>query len=50
MTEFTNILKNRRSIYDLGRNVSQSNEELTTLIQEAFKESPPSSMRNQHAQ
>ncbi|WP_062805327.1 nitroreductase family protein [Enterococcus pernyi] len=40
MTEFTNILKNRRSIYDLGRNVSQSNEELTTLIQEAIKESP----------
>ncbi|MFP3774944.1 MULTISPECIES: nitroreductase family protein [Enterococcus] len=40
MTEFTNILKNRRSIYDLGRNVSLSNEELTTLIQEAIKESP----------
>lgn len=40
MTEFTNILKNRRSIYDLGRNVSHSNEELTTLIQEAIKESP----------
>ncbi|MGM0274968.1 nitroreductase family protein [Enterococcus sp. AZ080] len=40
MTEFTNILKNRRSIYNLGRNVSQSNEELTTLIQEAIKESP----------
>ncbi|MDK4211762.1 nitroreductase family protein [Enterococcus mundtii] len=40
MTEFTNILKNRRSIYDLGRNVSQSNEELTTLIQKAIKESP----------
>ncbi|MGM0108113.1 nitroreductase family protein [Enterococcus sp. AZ172] len=40
MTKFTNILKNRRSIYDLGRNVSQSNEELTTLIQEAIKESP----------
>ncbi|MBO1300922.1 MULTISPECIES: nitroreductase family protein [Enterococcus] len=40
MTEFTNSLKNRRSIYDLGRNVSQSNEELTALIQEAIKESP----------
>ncbi|HCC1792587.1 TPA: nitroreductase family protein, partial [Enterococcus faecium] len=33
-------LKNRRSIYHLGRNVSLSNEELTTLIKEAIKESP----------
>ncbi|HFL8314901.1 TPA: nitroreductase family protein [Enterococcus faecium] len=40
MTTFTDILKNRRSIYHLGRNVSLSNEELTTLIKEAIKESP----------
>ncbi|WP_267644687.1 nitroreductase family protein [Enterococcus faecium] len=33
-------MKNRRSIYHLGRNVSLSNEELTTLIKEAIKESP----------
>ncbi|HEG3528560.1 TPA: nitroreductase family protein, partial [Enterococcus faecium] len=37
---FTDTLKNRRSIYHLGRNVSLSNEELTTLIKEAIKESP----------
>ncbi|HFM7950195.1 TPA: nitroreductase family protein, partial [Enterococcus faecium] len=36
----TDTLKNRRSIYHLGRNVSLSNEELTTLIKEAIKESP----------
>ncbi|EME3594821.1 nitroreductase family protein [Enterococcus faecium] len=40
MTTFTATLKNRRSIYHLGRNVSLSNEELTTLIKEAIKESP----------
>ena len=40
MTTFTDTLKNRRSIYPLGRNVSVSNEELTTLIKEAIKESP----------
>ncbi|HFM8582814.1 TPA: nitroreductase family protein [Enterococcus faecium] len=40
MTTFTDTLKNRRSIYQLGRNVSLSNEELTTLIKEAIKESP----------
>ncbi|HFD1826449.1 TPA: nitroreductase family protein [Enterococcus faecium] len=40
MTTFTDALKNRRSIYHLGRNVSLSNEELTTLIKEAIKESP----------
>lgn len=39
MTTFTDTLKNRRSIYHLGRNVSLSNEELTTLIKEAIKES-----------
>lgn len=40
MTTFTDTLKNRRSIYHLRRNVSLSNEELTTLIKEAIKESP----------
>ncbi|MCM6879269.1 nitroreductase family protein [Enterococcus faecium] len=40
MTTFTDTLKNCRSIYHLGRNVSLSNEELTTLIKEAIKESP----------
>ena len=40
MTTFTDTLKNRRSIYHLGRNVSLSNEELTTFIKEAIKESP----------
>ncbi|HAZ1191973.1 TPA: nitroreductase family protein [Enterococcus faecium] len=40
MTTFTDTLKSRRSIYHLGRNVSLSNEELTTLIKEAIKESP----------
>lgn len=40
MTTFTDTLKNRRSIYHLGRNVSLSNEELTALIKEAVKESP----------
>ena len=40
MPTFTDTLKNRRSIYHLGRNVSLSNEELTTLIKEAIKESP----------
>ncbi|OTN91869.1 nitroreductase family protein [Enterococcus faecium] len=40
MTTFTDTLKNRRSIYHLGRNVSLSNEELTTLIKETIKESP----------
>ncbi|HGF7987492.1 TPA: nitroreductase family protein [Enterococcus faecium] len=40
MTTFTDTLKNRRLIYHLGRNVSLSNEELTTLIKEAIKESP----------
>ena len=32
MTTFTNTLKNRRSIYHLGRNVTLSNDELTALI------------------
>ena len=36
MTTFTDTLKNRRSIYHLGRNVSLSNEELTALIKEAI--------------
>ena len=40
MTTITDTVKHRRSLYHLGRNVSLSNEELTTLIKEAIKESP----------
>ena len=45
MTTFTNTLKNRRSIYHLGRNVTLSNDELTALIKEAIKEKPNSIQR-----
>lgn len=40
MTKFTDTLKNRRSIYALGRNVKQTPEELEALIKEAIKQSP----------
>ncbi|WP_165006819.1 MULTISPECIES: nitroreductase family protein [unclassified Enterococcus] len=40
MTTFTENLKSRRSIYHLGRNVSLSNDELISLIQNTIKESP----------
>lgn len=40
MSDFLTMIKNRRSIYALGRNVSQSEEELTELIKEAVKQSP----------
>ena len=46
MTTFTTTLQNRRSIYDLGRNVTLSNEELTALI----KEVQLHLMHNQHEQ
>ncbi len=49
MTTFTDTLKNRRSIYHLGRNVSLSNEELTALIKQ-LKKTQLLSMLNQHAQ
>lgn len=50
MTTFTKTLQNRRSIYDLGHNVTLSNEELTALIKEAIKESQLHLMHNQHEQ
>ncbi|MGG5358405.1 MULTISPECIES: nitroreductase family protein [unclassified Enterococcus] len=40
MTTFTDTLKNRRSIYALGRNVSMSEQEIEELIKTAVKESP----------
>lgn len=40
MSEFTKMLKNRRSIYALGNNLPQSKEEITALIKEVVKESP----------
>lgn len=39
---FLQALKQRRTQYALGRNVSQSKDELTTLIQDAIKHSPSS--------
>ncbi|MBM7710193.1 nitroreductase family protein [Enterococcus lemanii] len=40
MSKFLEALKNRRSIYAIGDNVTLSNQELTDLIQTAVKESP----------
>lgn len=40
MTTFTDTLKNRRSIYALGRNVSMSEQAIEELIKTAVKESP----------
>ncbi|AQP54031.1 nitroreductase [Vagococcus penaei] len=40
MSEFVNLLKNRRSIYALGKNSPLSNEELETLVTEVVRESP----------
>ena len=39
---YLEALKQRRTQYSLGRNLSASKEELTTLIQEAIKHSPSS--------
>lgn len=41
-TNTIELLKNRRSIYHLGKNVSLENNEITNLIKEAVKESPSS--------
>ena len=38
--QFLDLSKNRRSIYDLGRNVSQSPDEIANLIQENIKWAP----------
>ncbi|WP_027108915.1 nitroreductase family protein [Lacticigenium naphthae] len=42
MTQFVEALKNRRSIYALGNEVSLTEEEITSLIKEVVKESPTS--------
>ena len=40
MTNFVDTLKNRRSIYALGRNVSLSETEIENLVKEAVRQSP----------
>lgn len=40
--QYTELLKNRRSIYGLGKNVSLSNDNIVSLVKEAVKESPSS--------
>ena len=42
MSEFLNALKKRRSIYVLGDNLSQTTEEIFSLVKEIVKESPTS--------
>lgn len=42
MSEFLNALKKRRSIYALGDNLTQSTEEVFSLVKEVVKESPTS--------
>ncbi|MFK8987019.1 nitroreductase family protein [Acinetobacter seifertii] len=37
---FLELIKNRRSIYAIGNNLSQSNDEIEKLIQEAIRHSP----------
>lgn len=41
-TKIIELMKKRRSVYHIGRNVELSDEEITTLIKEAVKESPTS--------
>lgn len=41
-TKVLDLLKKRRSIYNLGKNVTLSEEDISTLIKEAVKESPTS--------
>ncbi|MGB6179079.1 nitroreductase family protein [Carnobacterium sp.] len=40
--QYTDLLKERRSIYALGKNVSVSNEQILDLVKVAMKESPSS--------
>ena len=40
--QFLELIQNRRSIYAIGKNIEQSPEYLTDLIQEAIKQSPSS--------
>ena len=39
-TSFIELIKNRRSIYSIGNNLNQSNDEIEKLIQEAIRHSP----------
>lgn len=39
-TSFIELIKNRRSIYAIGNNLSQSNDEIEKLIQEVIRHSP----------
>ena len=40
--QFLELIENRRTIYALGKNVEQSTDALTSLIQNAIKQSPSS--------
>lgn len=40
MSNFQNLLEKRRTIYQLGKDVSLSKEAITTLIQDAVKQAP----------
>ncbi|MGY3765485.1 nitroreductase family protein [Vagococcus vulneris] len=40
MSEFVNLLKKRRSIYALGKNISLSKEEFESLVKEVVRDSP----------
>lgn len=44
--DYIETIKKRRSIYALGKNVADNNEDIAQLIQSAIKESP-SSFNNQ---
>ncbi len=39
-TELLGLMKQRRSIYNLGKQVSQSQDDITTLLKDVIKESP----------
>ncbi|MDQ9029929.1 nitroreductase family protein [Acinetobacter nosocomialis] len=39
-TSFIELIKNRRSIYSIGNNLNQSNDEIEKLIREAIRHSP----------
>lgn len=39
---FLELIKNRRSIYTIGKNITHTTTDLTTLIQETIKQSPSS--------
>ncbi|GAO99128.1 nitroreductase family protein [Fructobacillus ficulneus] len=49
MSEFLDLQKKRRSIYGLGKNVSQSPAELNTLVKDAI-ENTPSAFNSQSVQ